>query len=110
MSPESSHHSGRDRPGDEIDVGLLKHAQEYLDHLRRRLTPDGPRARAWERFYGTCGPLICRYALACHVPRGELVDCVQQVWTELLIALPDFRYVPRRGRFSSWLYVLVHSK
>jgi RNA polymerase sigma-70 factor (ECF subfamily) len=65
---------------------------------------------AWDQFYRVCDPLIRRFAVTCRVPKADLNDCLQEVWIELVRALPDFRYDPGRGLFRSWLYSLVHSK
>jgi RNA polymerase sigma factor (sigma-70 family) len=39
-----------------------------------------------------------------------LSDCLQEVWLALIMSLRVFRYDPKRGRFHSWLFALVHSK
>ena len=95
---------------DEISPGLVNEAQAYLECLSRRHAPSRLQAEAWEQMYRLCGPLIRSFVLACRVPRADLGDCLQDVWAELVRALRRFRYDPRRGRFSSWLYALARSK
>jgi RNA polymerase sigma factor (sigma-70 family) len=44
------------------------------------------------------------------MPKTDLDDCVQEVWAELVTLLRVLRYDPRRGRFRTWLYTIVHSR
>jgi RNA polymerase sigma-70 factor (ECF subfamily) len=95
---------------DDINLDLLAKTQAYLVCRYHHRTPDWELIQAWNAFYGTYDPLLRRFARACRVPAAGVDDCVQQVWTELVMKLPDFRYDRRRGRFRSWLYIIVHSK
>jgi RNA polymerase sigma factor (sigma-70 family) len=65
---------------------------------------------AWDRFHRLYSPLLHRFALACGVSPADLDDCLQEVWADLVGTIWNLHYDPRRGRFQSWLYVLVHSK
>ena len=94
----------------DIDVQLLQETRTYLECRFRRQAHAGVSVESWERFYRTCDPLLRRYARAFHVPRAELKDFVQEVWTELVKTLREFPYDHQRGRFSSWLYQVVHCK
>lgn len=94
----------------DIDQELFLNAQAYLARRSQHLAPSSHLVEAWEQFYRICSSLIRRFAVACRVPRASLDDCVQQVWTELVSKLSQFRYDPRRCQFRSWLYLLVHSK
>ena len=95
---------------DDIDPGLLEKTQAYLECQSQGLRANWQFVEAWEQFYGTYGRLIRRFAVACHVPKAGLDDCVQQVWCELVRRLRHFRYDPQRACFRSWLYLLVQSK
>src|SRR5262245_33546810 len=95
---------------EDLDLELLQNTQTYLECRFRRQAPSGPAVEAWERFYRIVDPLLRRYARAFHVPRADLADFVQEIWTELVKTLRDFPYDHQRGRFSSWLYRVVHCK
>jgi RNA polymerase sigma-70 factor (ECF subfamily) len=95
---------------DDIAPDLLAKTQAYLVCRLQHRTPGWELIEAWNEFYGIYDPLVWRFASACHVPAAGLDDCVQQVWTELVMKLPAFHYDRRRGRFRSWLYTIVHSK
>ena len=110
MRPRFPPASGSPSGANDLDVGLLQDTQAYLECRFCHEPPRASWAEAWERFFQVCGPLIHRFALACRVPSADLDDCVQEVWTELVARLRGRRYNPRRGRFRTWLYTIVHSK
>jgi RNA polymerase sigma-70 factor (ECF subfamily) len=89
---------------------MLQETQAYLECRFCHGTPHASWVEAWERFFQACDPLVRRFARACRVPRADLDDCVQEVWAELVRRLRSLRYDPRRGRFRTWLYTIVHSK
>jgi RNA polymerase sigma-70 factor (ECF subfamily) len=96
--------------GECLDPELLQETQAYLQCRFRRQAHADVSIKSWERFYGICDSLIRCYARAFNVPRADLKDLVQEVWTELLKSLRYFSYDRERGRFSSWLYRVVQSK
>ena len=99
------------RPGKhDIDRELLQKTQAYLECQSKRLPADWPLRKAWEQFYDAYAPLIRRFAVRCGVGKTDLDDCVQQVLTEVIRRLRKFRHNPKRARFSSWLYTLVHNR
>jgi RNA polymerase sigma-70 factor (ECF subfamily) len=110
MAPNPTPNRSPSEAAQDIDLELLGDTQAYLKCLSRNQAPDPPLHRAWERFYHIYAPLLKRFALTCRVSRTDLNDCLQEVWKELITALPDFHYDSGRGRFRSWLYTLVHSK
>jgi RNA polymerase sigma-70 factor (ECF subfamily) len=93
-----------------LDARLLQDTQAYLESRFCHGTPRASWAEAWARFFQVCGPLVRRFARACRVPQTDLDDCVQEVWAELVTLVRGRRYDPRRGRFRTWLYTIVHSK
>jgi RNA polymerase sigma factor (sigma-70 family) len=106
LSPGSVSPSGTD----DMDLQLLQDTQAYLECRFRGQAPRVRWSKAWERFYRKYSPLIRHFAHACRVPKADLDDCVQEVWTDLVESLRGFNYDPRRGQFRSWLYTVVHSK
>lgn len=94
----------------DIDLTLLEGAQAYVVERQQRLRPRQDLTAAWQSFYSAYAPVIYRFAITCRVPPADLDDCVQEVWHELMLRLPAFRYDPRRGRFCSWLYTIVFRK
>jgi RNA polymerase sigma factor (sigma-70 family) len=98
-------------PGAESsDLQLLQDAQAYLRCRAQRFAPAWRLGEAWAQFYRLYDPLIRGFARASRAPWADLDDCVQLAWVELVRRLPCFRYDPRRGRFRSWLYGVVHSR
>jgi RNA polymerase sigma factor (sigma-70 family) len=92
------------------DADLFSQAQLYLACRELGLVP-GPELEAeWSRFYGALVARIRRFAFACGAAPGDIGDCVQDVWTELVVRLPMLRLDPERGQFSSWLFAVVRSK
>jgi RNA polymerase sigma-70 factor (ECF subfamily) len=110
LAPRGSPGSGCLSAREDLNLQLLQHTQKYLECRFRRQAQVSIFIESWEQFYRICGPLLRHYALACHVPRAELEDFVQEVWTELVKSLRDFHYDRQRGRFTSWLYRVVQSK
>jgi RNA polymerase sigma factor (sigma-70 family) len=93
------------------DADLLRLAQCYLD--QRASSPAAPAPhleRAWARFYERCSRRIHKYAFSSGATEEHIADCVQDVWTELLVRLPAFRLDPARGTFDTWLYNIVRGK
>jgi RNA polymerase sigma-70 factor (ECF subfamily) len=110
MAPHFSPGSGCLSAREDVDLQLLHDTQTYLRCRFRREAHPRVCVESWERFYRICDPLLRRYARAFQVPRADLTDFVQEVWTELVKTLRDFPYDRQRGRFSSWLYRVVHCK
>ena len=110
MAPHFSPGSGCLSAREDVDLQLLHDTQTYLKCRFRRQAHARVGVESWERFYRICDPLLHRYACAFHVPRADLTDFLQEVWTELVKTLRDFPYDRQRGRFSSWLYRVVHCK
>lgn len=88
----------------------LPQAQEYLACLARRELPGPHLVEAFGRFFAACHPLICEFAVAIGVSPNDVRDCAQNVWRDLLSALPLLHYDPRRAKLSSWLYAIVRNE
>jgi RNA polymerase sigma factor (sigma-70 family) len=103
-------HGAQSRVDDDlIPVPLLAQVQAYLAARARHLPPSPQSAHAWLRFYRICDNYIRRAAARSTRP-GEIDDCVQQVWVDVLTCLPRFAYDRSRGGFRAFLATLVHSK
>jgi RNA polymerase sigma factor (sigma-70 family) len=107
--PASLNGSAGSRAPD-IDPGLLRDTQLYLEYRCRRQPALRAMRQAWDRFYRIYAPLLRRFALRYRLQPAELEDCLQEVWRELVVQLRTFRYDPGRGRFDAWLHTLVRSK
>ena len=89
---------------------LLLDAQEYLRKLLDEKAPDSLLAASWESFYAVYDDLIRRFVVAQGVPKSDVDDCVQEVWTEIASRLDTFDRPPHRPGLRAWLYTLVRSK
>ena len=89
---------------------LLTQAQRYLTRGERDLPPEQDLEAAWMVFFNFYTQKIRKYAFTCGATEVDIADCVQEVWTELLVRLPTFQFDPRRGKFDSWIFRIVRSK
>lgn len=87
---------------------LLASAQQYLQSLQNRTRPPHDLQEAWDTFYRTFDPLVRRTVSFCRIRECDVGDCIQEAWAEIATKLPEFRYDPHRGRFESWLRIVVH--
>jgi RNA polymerase sigma factor (sigma-70 family) len=92
------------------DSDLLVRVQTYLIYRQKSSSPPQLFEDAWQAFYECYSRKIRRYAFTCGAAEEDIVDCSQDVWTELLVRLPSFRLDPSRGKFDSWLFQIVRSK
>lgn len=91
-------------------VKWLPLAQQYLECLARHEDPGPVLLEGFRGFFGICQPLTCEFAVAIGVGGNDVGDCAQNVWRDLLTALPRLHFDPRRGKFSSWLYAIVRNE
>jgi RNA polymerase sigma factor (sigma-70 family) len=92
------------------DAQLVIQAQHYLSQREQGLSPGPDLEAAWKSFYDLYARKIRVYALTCGTADEDLVDCVQEVWRELLVRLPRFQLDPCRGQFATWLFAIVQGK
>jgi RNA polymerase sigma factor (sigma-70 family) len=83
-------------------------AGQYLAHGDKAASTEAK--RAWEGFYDQCDSTIRRFAASRGVRGGDLDDCAQEVWADLIKRLPTFELDSSKGRFESWLYRVVANK
>lgn len=92
------------------DAALLLDVQSFL-WCRRVGCPAPARLRtAWERFYASYSPLVCRNIhLVADLPAVDdaRADLFQEVWREILCSLQRLTYQPARGRVAAWLVGLT---
>ena len=89
---------------------LMIQAQDYLLHRQKGLPPSQNLQVAWRAFYDVYSRKIRSYAFTCGASEEDVADCIQDVWTELLVRLPAFRLNPDRGKFDTWLFHIVRGK
>lgn len=92
------------------NLELLKNAQAYLKSLLESKAPNSILDVAWSGFYEMYDDLIRRYVVAQGVPRSDVDDCVQEVWSEVAVRLFAFDRPVDRPGLRAWLYSLVRSK
>lgn len=68
------------------------------------------RETAWKQFYVKYSPLVLSCASRRGVPREDLQDILQETMLELFIALPRFRYDPKRGMFRNFVIQITRRK
>jgi RNA polymerase sigma-70 factor (ECF subfamily) len=66
-------------------------------------------AEAWVRFVRLYTPFLFHWARKRGLPADDTADLVQEVFAQLLKALPTFTYDPKRS-FRAWLAVVVGNK
>jgi RNA polymerase sigma factor (sigma-70 family) len=100
----------KDTSGTSADSCLLIQAQRYLAHREQGLHPSRELEASWNLFFDVYSRRIRKYAFTCGATEEDIEDCVQEVWTELLVRLPTFRLDPERGKFDTWLFHVVRGK
>jgi RNA polymerase sigma factor (sigma-70 family) len=101
---------GETAPKGAFSSKTLEGVSRYLSCRAAKAAPDADAALAWDEFYPECDLAVRRFAMK-FSPRGtDVEDVVQDVWTDLMQSLPDFRLENGRGRFTSWLYTVVRSR
>ena len=105
--PEGSQASPRDTDRDEELCGQLK---DYLACLSRNLDPPSTLAESWDRFYAINTPRIWAFLRRCGLAAADREDCLQEVWGEVIVHLPDLPYDPKRGRLSTWLITVARNR
>ena len=93
-----------------LSPSLIAQASEYLRCTAAGTQPSVELRDAWDQFYSSCDSLIRKFTRKIAPRRIDHDDCAQEVWTDLLKTLPDFKLDRSRGKFSSWLYTVVRSK
>jgi RNA polymerase sigma-70 factor (ECF subfamily) len=96
--------------GRDLGSVVLADTQAYLEARCQGMTPGPHLAKAWERFYLTCAPLIERCVAAYPMSEEDHCDCVQEIWKEIIVGLHRFQYDPRRGKLRTWLYSMARNK
>jgi RNA polymerase sigma factor (sigma-70 family) len=92
------------------EAELLIQAQLYLANREKGLPRSHDLDAAWIAFYDFYSRRIRNYAFTCKAAEEDIADCVQEVWTELLVRLQTFRLDPKRGKFDTWLFHIVRGK
>ncbi len=75
-----------------------------LERLRRPDEQD-----AWGRFVQLYTPLLYTWARHFGLGEADAADLVQEVFTTLVVKLPEFRYEPGKG-FRNWLRTVILNK
>jgi RNA polymerase sigma-70 factor (ECF subfamily) len=87
------------------ELGIALSMTEFDTHstlIERVRDPDD--GDSWREFVELYEPLLLRFVLSQGTPMTEAHDIVQEVFTNLLKAIPNFRLDHSRGRFRSWLW------
>lgn len=89
---------------------LLSDARNYLREQLSGIVPDNELSQSWDEFFVIYDAIIRRFAIAGGVPRREVDECVQEVWTAVVSHLESFEPDRSRARFRTWLFRIVRSK
>jgi RNA polymerase sigma-70 factor (ECF subfamily) len=79
-----------------------------LERLRQTGDQEATDA-AWARFVNLYTPLLFYWARRLNLSHPDAADLVQEVFTALVQAMPQFHYDHRRG-FRSWLLTVLRNK
>lgn len=71
--------------------------------------PDPSDHEAWEAFVDLYGPVIFAFARHRGCAACDAADVVQEVLAKVTRRIRTFDFDPTRGRFRSWLYLVVKS-
>lgn len=99
----------REKPAedDDTDDGLLNDVQKYFKLLLERVAPDSVLTAQWNVFQPRYQRIIRQFVIRCHVPSSEVADCVQDIWSQVYLKLPEFRHNGHRGALRAWLLKLI---
>jgi RNA polymerase sigma-70 factor, ECF subfamily len=75
-----------------------------LQRLRQRSDQE-----AWALFVGLYTPLLQTWSLRLGVPKAEVEDFLQDLFTHLVCKLPEFRYNQGQS-FRGWLWMVAHNQ
>jgi RNA polymerase sigma-70 factor (ECF subfamily) len=89
---------------------LLESTQEYLRRLVNHQTPDSLLAAAWDQFYHVYSELVRRFVGSRGLHGADADDCVQEVWSDVIVRLTEFQRPEGRPGLRAWLYTIVRSR
>ncbi len=95
---------------DVIPSDLITDTQAYLQLRVRRMPASSQLEESWGLFYRRCTPMIESFVRVYHLSESDRMDCIQEVWTELVAQLDRFQHAPHRARFRTWLAIMVRNK
>ena len=75
-----------------------------LDQLRAR------RPEAWQRLVRLYGPVIYRWCRRSNLTADDAADVVQEVFSAVLLHLPDFHRDQPQDTFSGWIATITRNK
>lgn len=87
-----------------IPEPMIETSPTLLERIRR---PDDP--AAWKEFVQLYTPLLYHWAGQLGLQSAEAADLVQDVFVNVLKAMPEFQYDGRRS-FRAWLCTLARNK
>src|SRR5581483_12015008 len=97
-------------PSCESEEALVRSAQAYLQSRGQNNASNVVLEQAWDRLYALYTPQIRRMAHICHVASGDMEDLIQEVWTKVIVSLPDLQWDGTAEGFRAWLFTLVRSR
>lgn len=97
--------------GDTTQGDLLAAVREYLLASLTKGRPIDERDLAvWNRFYRTYNEILVSFAIRLKFRSQEIEDLVQDVWHEVIKALPHLEYREELGGFRRWLFTIVRRR
>ncbi|QEG38319.1 RNA polymerase sigma factor [Roseimaritima ulvae] len=67
-------------------------------------------ADSWSRLVNTFGPIVYRWCRASGVSEADAADVVQEVFTAVARAVPQFQRDKPQGSFRAWLATITRNK
>lgn len=92
------------------DKVSLREVRQFLQLRLLQFAPDAVLTHAWNEFYRTYSQLIRRIVARFRFPSEEADDLLQEVWTEVIVRLPEFDWQNEAARLRAWLYTVLRSR
>jgi RNA polymerase sigma-70 factor, ECF subfamily len=114
---ESLERSGNGRPSrgmmsssPDDDFQLCEKLKTYLEYRFENVDPPAPLSEAWDRFYNLYTPRFDGFLRKSGLTEAEREDCLQDVWSAVVVHLARLSYDSGRARLSTWLMTLVRNQ
>ena len=89
---------------------LTELTRQYLSAHTQGRCPSDLLAAAWHEFYRIYSNFIQRLVHSHGLKGLDADDCVQDVWSEVVIRFPQLSHLDEQAKLRGWLYTIARSK